>query len=57
MCKVIEDMREETVKQTTVLYIQKVMAKMKMTLEQAMDFLDIPQSDRASYAKLVPEKL
>ena len=61
MCKVIEDMRNETAKkadeQTTVLYIQKVMTKMKMTLEQAMDFLDIPQSDRASYAKLVPEKL
>ena len=61
MCKVIEDMRKETAKkaeeQTTVLYIQKVMTKMKLTLEQAMDFLDIPQAERASYANLVQEKL
>ena len=57
MCKVIEDMRNETAKQTKVVDIKKIMSKMKFTLEQAMDLLDIPHEERAVYAKLVQEKL
>lgn len=33
------------------------MLKMKMTLGQAMDFLDIPQAEQAIYEKLIQEKM
>lgn len=39
MCKVIEDMRNETAENVTVFYIKKIMSKMKMTLGQAMDYV------------------
>lgn len=40
-------------RETTVDYIKKMMANLKLTLEQAMDALDIPQSQRDTYASLV----
>ena len=61
MCKVIEDMRKETAQktreQTQVINIKTIMSKMKFTVEQAMDLLDIPQAEQADYAKLVQEKM
>ncbi|MBQ9564533.1 MAG: hypothetical protein IJU98_02995 [Synergistaceae bacterium] len=42
-----------TKQETTVDYIKKMMANLKLTLEQAMDALDIPQLQRQTYAGLV----
>ena len=40
-------------RETTVDHIKKMMAKLKFTLEQAMDVLSIPQTQRQAYAALV----
>lgn len=53
MCKAMEDMRNETAKQTMVIAIQNLMANLKLTMEQAMDALEIPQTQRKSYIDLV----
>ena len=53
----IEALVEKRVQQTLVSSIKNLMANLKLTLEQAMDALNIPQADRATYAGLVQEKL
>ena len=49
MCKVIEDMRNETARkaeeQTTVFHIKNMMNNLKFTLDQAMNALGIPQAE------------
>ena len=61
MCKVMEDMRNETAKkteeQTTVNHINDIMIKLKYTAEQAMDLLSIPKSQRSTYAGLVGRRM
>ena len=49
VCKVMEDMRTEKARETRIDDIQKMMIKLKMTVEQAMDVLDIPASERSIY--------
>lgn len=53
MCKVMEDMRNETAKrteeQTTLMHIRSIMDSLGMTVEKAMETLKIPQSDREEY--------
>ena len=39
--------------QTKALDIRNLMNNLKLTLEQAMDALGIPQTDRATYTNLV----
>lgn len=39
--------------QTTVNHITDIMKNLKLTIEQAMDALSIPQSQRSTYAGLV----
>ena len=39
--------------QTTVTHINDIMKNLKLTIEQAMDALSIPQSQRSAYASLV----
>ncbi len=56
MCKVMEDMRKEEAKKTTVEHIRNIMDKLKYSVEQAMDLLSIPQADRATYVGLVQKK-
>ena len=60
MCKVLEDMRNETAKtteeQTTVKHIVEIMSNLKLPVEQAMDALSIPQAKRATYAGLIGKK-
>lgn len=55
MCKVMEDMRNETAKRaeemTTLAHIRSIMDSLGMTVEKAMETLKIPQSDREEYAK------
>ena len=60
MCRVMEDMRNETAKktkeQTTTSHIIDIMEKLKYTAEQAMDLLNIPQAERATYVGLVEKR-
>ena len=53
MCKVLEDMREETETKTLADNVFTIMKKLKYTVEQAMDFLEVPQSKRQAVAGLV----
>ena len=57
MCKILEDMRRETAEKATeknnLESIRIVMRKLKYTAQQAMEFLEIPDSEQKRYlAKL-----
>ena len=57
MCKILEDMHRETAEKATeknnLESIRIVMRKLKYTAQQAMDFLEIPDSEQKRYlAKL-----
>ena len=52
-----EKRANEREQQTRVLDIRNLMGNLKLTLEQAMDALNIPQADQATYAGLVRERL
>ena len=60
MCKIMEDMREETAKaqdeKTKVIDIKNLMETMKWSVEQAMDAIKIPPEQRSMYAGLVNQK-
>ena len=43
--------------QTTVTHITDIMKNLKLTIEQAMDALSIPQSQRSTYASLVGKRM
>ena len=49
----VNEMVNEMVQQTTVTYLNIIMTKLKYTAEQAMDFLNIPTSQRGIYSGLV----
>lgn len=49
VCKIMEDMRNEKAIETRIDDIQKMIKKLKLTADQAMDVLDIPASERAIY--------
>ena len=57
MCKVMEDMRNEAARQTTVTHIRDIMTNLKLTVEQAMDALNIPESQRNTYIGLIGKKI
>ena len=57
MCKVMEDMRIENTKQVMEKNILSIMKNLKLTVEQAMDALSVPQAQREMYAGLVGKKL
>lgn len=57
MCKVMEDMRNEAARQTTVNHIRDIMTNLKLTVEQAMDALNIPESQRNTYIGLIGKKI
>ena len=52
----IQALIDKKERQTRVIDIRSLMTNLKLTLEQAMDALSIPQTDRATYAGLVQEK-
>ena len=56
MCKVMEDMRNEESKKNKVIDIVNLMRNLKLSVEQAMDALSIPQAQREMYANLVVKK-
>lgn len=51
MCKVIEDMRNETAEMVLLQSIKNLMETMKWTADQAMDALKISDTDRVKYEK------
>ena len=54
MCKILEDMRRETAEKVCLEKIRIVMRKLKYTAQQAMEFLEIPDSEQKRYlAKLL----
>ena len=57
MCKVMEDMRNEESKRTKVIDIENLMKNLKLTVEQAMDALSVPQAQREMYAGLIGKKM
>ena len=56
MSKVMEDMLNEEAERTQLICIENLMKNLKWTVEQAMDALGIPQSERSTYAELVGKK-
>ena len=46
MCKAMEDMRNETATATNIVAIKNIMNKLSYTVEQAMDLIGIPESQR-----------
>ena len=57
MCKAMEDMRFENTKQVMEKNILSIMKNLKLTVEQAMDALSVPQAQREMYAGLVGKKM
>ena len=53
MCKAMEEMRNKKEQETIVLNLHKMMKNLKLTLEQAMDALEIPAQDRAFYSSVM----
>ena len=57
LMEIVKDRVDEKVnakeQQTTVTHIRDIMKNLKLTAEQAMDALSIPQSQRSTYAGLV----
>ncbi len=56
MCKAMEDMRNEAEQRRIVIDIQNLMENLKLTVEQAMDALSIPQADRSIYVGMINNK-
>lgn len=53
----VDEKVDEGKQELTVDHIKDVMAKLKYTVEQAMDLLNIPQKDWDTYAGLVNKKM
>ena len=53
----IEALIDKETQKTTANHLKNIMEKFKYTLEQAMDVLSIPQTDRATYAGLVQKDI
>lgn len=53
MCKIMEDMRNETATATKLEDVKNIMKKLSYTAEQAMDLLSVSESQR----KLILDKL
>ena len=49
MCPIIERNRQEAAKEATITSLKNLMKNLKLTAKQAMDALDIPESERATY--------
>ena len=57
MCEVMEELREESIQRgvdkNRIENIKIIMRKLKLSAEQAMDFLEIPSSEQAKYIVLL----
>ncbi|MBR4905184.1 MAG: hypothetical protein IKZ53_11005 [Selenomonadaceae bacterium] len=53
MCKTIEDLLNETKKETLLDNIRSLMETTKWTAQQAMDAFDVPADKQKEYAALI----
>ncbi|MBQ9211753.1 MAG: hypothetical protein IJ153_08650 [Clostridia bacterium] len=57
MCKIMEDIRQDTEKRNsmklTVLHVRKIMKNLGITIEKAMDTIEVPDALRTDVAQLV----
>ena len=53
MCQIMEELLEETKKETLLDNIRSLMRKMKWTAQQAMDALDVPVDKQKEYIALI----
>lgn len=53
MCRAIEEMRKETAIETLLISVKNLMKNLKLTPEQAMDALDIPQNERENILRQI----
>ena len=49
MCKGIEEMRKETADRVLLQTMRNIMDTLKLTAEQALDAMKIPDADREKY--------
>ena len=49
MCRAMEEMRNDTIFKNNVETICKMMKKLNFTVEEALNVLDIPESEHARY--------
>lgn len=49
MCKAMEDMCDETVFTTKVTIIHQIMNRLDMSVQETLDVLEIPESERPRY--------
>lgn len=57
LMEMVKDKVDERVKESKALDIKNLMTNLKLTLDQAMDALSIPQQERSVYADLIQEAL
>ena len=53
MCKIMEDMRNETTERVILQSIKSLMETMKLTADQAMDALKVSDNDKVKYAERI----
>ncbi len=53
MCKIVEEALEQEAQETRLIDIKNLMEEMKLTAEQAMKALRIPQSEQSIYLKMM----
>ena len=53
MCKIIEDLQDEREKQTKLTDIRNLIKNLGLTLEQAMNALEIPSEQQADFRALL----
>ena len=53
VCAVMEEMRAEKERETRIDDIKRIMRTLKLTIEQAMDALEIPVAERGIYTSRI----
>ena len=56
MCAIMDELRKETEIRTHVKTLKVLMRKLKISAEEAMDFLDIPEAERGRYTELLDDR-
>jgi hypothetical protein len=56
MCNLSEGVRDEALREGNIVSIKNLIKNLKLSLDQAMNALDIPDADRAYYANAINGK-
>lgn len=57
MCEIMEELFAKDKIDINLKHLKKIMSKLNYTEEQAMDFLDLSEKEKAMYSKLLKEKI